>query len=176
MARRLFAPRTGARERSRAQVFVLDFIMGLTILVVATVFFTSYFTSVAQADARTNDRENQRAAADLALDLLVFSTGTPANWTAGTVARLGVMQSPGVLSSAKLAGLAGVPYAAGKNALGLYAYDVNLTVVNATTGVQIAQWPGVAAFTRNESRYPAGAYERSASVNGSVVLVRLKIW
>ncbi|VVB98833.1 Uncharacterised protein [uncultured archaeon] len=108
---------------SRGQVFSIDFIVAMIVLVLCLAFITSYWNGTMSSTSQAIERNRLASSALVASDALLSGPGYPSDWenNASAVQSLGIARagSPNEIDMAKLSNFTSLPYGKAKSLLGI---------------------------------------------------------
>ncbi len=152
----------------RGQISSLDAMGGLGGLILIVLLSLVLFSSLYDRMSLTMDKKAQELASFYAMEQLM-GAGEPANWQYSSAVRnYGLAREPGVLDISKISALISANHSLVAERLGLSKYNFSVEILD---------------FYNNSVLYSTGSanssnmvsVQRVSSLNGSLVLVRLKV-
>jgi hypothetical protein len=110
-------------------VFSTDFVVGLTIFLMAIVVFESFYGNLESGINNYKTRNDAQTKANSVADILATSPGYPNDWSNDTVEVIGLYDS-GFLSLEKFSQLMKLEYYTAKRKMGVGGYEVWIEMQN----------------------------------------------
>jgi hypothetical protein len=117
-------------------VFSSDFIIGITVFIIALGMYAVYYDNLQNDVVGYNIRNEMQTKTDTVANLLATSGGTPTDWNSANVKVIGLRDSE-MINLTKFEELKKMDYMQVKNMLGLGSYNLFIVLKN-TTGSTIA--------------------------------------
>ena len=157
-------------------MFSTDFVVGLTIFLMAIVVFESFYSNIDSGINNYKVRNDLQTKANSVADILATSPGYPNNWSNVTVKVIGLYDS-GFLSLEKFSQLMKVEYYAAKSEMGVGGYEIYLEVTN-STGSVLGNYKYGHPVSENASQVFFVKRLGLANFNGNVtkVILNVGVW
>jgi len=110
-----------ARGAMRGQISSIDLVLAIIVFSILFVFFVSSWSTTVSSAKNAMKKNRMEYAALSATDLMLKSSGAPANWeqNPSSVQMVGLASAPNVLSPAKLSNFTAMNYSRQKDLLGM---------------------------------------------------------
>ena len=115
----------------KAELFSSDFVIGLSIFLIAIGVFGIYYEGLQNDIADYATRNDMQTKAINIADLLVTSSGEPHGWNSTNVKIIGLYDA-GLINLTKFAELKNIEYYNAKRLLGVGGYEIYIEIKNAT--------------------------------------------